>query len=198
MSIGSVNSSTFFQSAIVSPGHLTPDGMMLYLERRLGSLDGQINTIIDKQRQSEAGRKSLQGALNLLAQCPEGGGDIDARKLADCFDEMAKTMGVEASHQIEEGMPASIRERIGDGNRNGNWGAGHDPQNPPLHLSKEDLAAATTQIESLIKDIESGSELEMIKLQSLMSARNTAISLSTNMASSIGKGHEAITGNIGR
>lgn len=204
MTIDSVgNSSTLFNSGIVSRDHLTPDGMMIYLETRLGSLDEQIDVIMNKQKQSEVARKSLQNTLNLLAQCPEEGGELDAMKLADCFDDLARTVGIDASHAIEKTMPDSIRNRIGDANHDGNWGSGYqkdapNPQNPPLTLSKQDLQAASTQLETLIKDIESGSELEMIKLQSLMSARNTAISLSTNMASSIGKGQEAITGNVGR
>lgn len=200
MSIQSVNSATWFGAGIVSPDHLTPDGMMLYLETRLGSLDDQINVIMNKQKQSESGRKSLQETLNLLSQCPAEGGEVDARELADCFDGLAQTFGIDASHAIEKQMPDSIRNRIGDGNRDGNWGSGYqeNPANPPLKLSKEDIQAAKSQLETMIKDIESGSELEMIKLQSLMSSRNTAISLSTNMASSIGKSQESITGNVGR
>lgn len=204
MNINSIsNVNTPFNTGIVSPGHLTPEGMMLYLETRLGGLDEQINVIMNKQKQSEAGRKALQETLNLLASCPEEGGEIDARKLADGFDNLAQTFGVAASHEIEKVMPDSIRNRIGDGNNDGNWGSGYksgspDAENPPLKLSKEDLQAAKSQFETMIKDIESGAELEMIKLQSLMSARNTAISLSTNMASGIGKGTEAITNNVAR
>lgn len=200
MTVGSiVNTSSVFNSGIVSLDHLTPDGMLLYLESRLGSLDDQINLVIGKQKQSEEGRKSLQKALNLLGACPDEGGEIDARELADCFDDFAQTFGIEASHAIEAMMPEAIRNRIGDNNRDGNWGAGNKKEGKePFPLSKEDLRAAKAQFENMIKDIESGSELEMIKLQSLMSGRNTAISLSTNMASSMGKGEESIVGNIGR
>jgi len=173
--------------------------MLLYLESRLGSLDDQINLIIGKQKQSEEGRKSLQKALNVLGACSDEGGEIDAREFADCFDDLAQTFGVEAAHAIEAMMPEAIRNRIGDGNRDGNWGAGSESEaEKPIALSKEDVRAAKAQFETMIKDIESGAELEMIKLQSLMSGRNTAISLSTNMASSMGKGAEAIVGNIGR
>lgn len=204
MAIEQVSSSgMIFGGNSVNADQLTPDGMMLYLESRLGALDEKISAIIDKQKQSEASRKALQQTLNVISNCPEEGGDIDARVLADCFDGLAQSVGVEASHEIEKTMPTSIQNRVGDGNNDGNWGSGYNakapnPQNPPLHLSKQDRAAAKTELETLIKNIESGAELEMINLQSLMSARNTAISLSTNMASSLGKGSESITNNIGR
>lgn len=204
MSIEQVSGSgMIFGQSSVNADQLTPDAMMLYLESRLGSLDEKISAIIDKQKQSEAGRKALQQTLNLISSCPEEGGDIDAHELANCFDGLALNVGIEASHEIEKTMPDSIQNRIGDGNEDGNWGSGYNskaanPQNPPLHLSKEERAAAKTELETMIKNIESGAELEMINLQSLMSARNTAISLSTNMASSLGKGSESITNNVGR
>jgi hypothetical protein len=48
------------------------------------------------------------------------------------------------------------------------------------------------------KDIDSSAQMDMIRLQSIMSARQTAIQLSTNLIASLSESTKSIVSNIGR
>jgi hypothetical protein len=196
------SSSTIFSSGIVSPDHLTPDGMVIYLQTRLGSLDDQINTIMNKQKASESARKALQAIQNEMANVGEEGGTVNLDVYAKTLNDITQSMGPKAAAELLASFPQSIQDQLeltpATNDASGPNVDVYQATSDTVKLSKEDVTATKTYIENAIKDVESGSELEMIKLQSLMSARNTAISLATNMMSAIGKGAEAIVGNIGR
>lgn len=196
------SSSAIFNSGIVSPDHLTPDGMVIYLQSRLGSLDEQINTIMNKQKASESARKALQAIQNEMANVGEEGGTVNLDVYAKTLNDITQSMGPKAAAEALANFPQSIQDQLelkpATNDASGAKFDGYESTSDTVKLSKDDVTATKTYIENAIKDVESGSELEMIKLQSLMSARNTAISLATNMMSAIGKGAEAIVGNIGR
>lgn len=61
-----------------------------------------------------------------------------------------------------------------------------------------EVKATTEYLQGLTKDLESASQMDMIRLQSLMSSRQTAIQLATNMISALGESSKAIAANIGR
>lgn len=189
--IGSVGNTAFMGSSYVGAEHLTPEGMMIYLQSRLGGIDEQITALIDKQKSAESTRKSLQGLLNEV-----GSGDadtqIDPAVCAANLNTIANDRGAEAAAEVLSQLPASLRAEI-KLNKDGKYEGGK-----AINVPKAEIADTKTYLETAVKDIESGAELEMIQLQSLMSARNTAISLATNMMSAIGKGQDAVVGNIGR
>jgi hypothetical protein len=65
-------------------------------------------------------------------------------------------------------------------------------------LTAADYKSLETTIKNKIQELESSASLDMIQLQSCVQQRNTCISLATNLMSAVGKGEEAIAGNIGR
>lgn len=178
-------------SSYAGAQHLTPEGMMIYLQSRLGGIDEQIGTLMDKQKSAESTRKALQGLANEV-----GSGDadmqMDPKVCADSLNQIAHDRGAEAAAEVLSQLPASLRAEI-KLSKSGDYEGGKT-----VNVPKAEIANTKTYLETAVKDIESGAELEMIQLQSLMSARNTAISLATNMMSAIGKGEEAVVGNIGR
>src|SRR5690606_8630821 len=183
-----------FNSGIVSFDQLTPDGMLLYLQSRLGALDEQTNTIISKQHASEAARKGLQGIQNTTAHFGEDGGEVDVALIAGSLNDIAHEVNPNTAAEVFTHLPEPIKKQLRFDANSGTYEA----TGASATLNKQDAQVLKTYVETAIKDIESGSELEMIRLQSLMSARNTAISLATNMMSAVGKGAESIVGNIGR
>jgi hypothetical protein len=64
--------------------------------------------------------------------------------------------------------------------------------------SSNEVKTTKVYIDGLSKDVESSSQMNMIHLQSLMSSRQTAIQLATNLISSLGESSKAIAANIGR
>ena len=59
-----------------------------------------------------------------------------------------------------------------------------------------EVKASTSFVDGMLKDAEASMQLNMIKLQSAMSARQTAIQLSTNLVSALGESMKAIAANI--
>ncbi len=58
-------------------------------------------------------------------------------------------------------------------------------------------AMSTTAVENIQKDLNSSTELSMINLQSLMSQRQEAIQLCTNLVQSLGDQVNKIAENVG-
>ncbi|MCA9630808.1 MAG: hypothetical protein KC766_24230, partial [Myxococcales bacterium] len=59
-----------------------------------------------------------------------------------------------------------------------------------------EVQATSTYVNSLVKSLESSAQMEMIQLQSMSSARGTAIQMSTNLIASFSEGTKAIVGNL--
>ncbi|MET0593810.1 MAG: hypothetical protein ABW133_13995, partial [Polyangiaceae bacterium] len=64
--------------------------------------------------------------------------------------------------------------------------------------SKEEMGSLINSTKSLQSDLNSNAELDMIHLQSLMSQRQTAIQLTTNILQSLNEQANKIVANIGR
>lgn len=71
--------------------------------------------------------------------------------------------------------------------------AGHDA----TYFSSE-VNATKDYLTGLSKDVESSSQMNMIQLQSLMSARQTAVQLATNLISALAESSKAIAANLGK
>jgi hypothetical protein len=64
--------------------------------------------------------------------------------------------------------------------------------------SAAEMDVTMKYLDVVVKDSDSGSQLDMIHLQSIMSARQTAIQLSTNLVAALAESTKAIVSNIGR
>jgi uncharacterized protein (DUF3084 family) len=67
-----------------------------------------------------------------------------------------------------------------------------------LQRDTQRLEAQQQRLDAIIKDLSSGAQLDMIHLQSYMSARQTAVQLSTNIIKSLSDSADAIAGNTGK
>lgn len=66
---------------------------------------------------------------------------------------------------------------------------------PANGFGEQSHDSAKKLIENAMKDLESGAQMDMIKLQSIMSARQTAVQLSTNLIASLGESTKGIASN---
>ena len=184
--------------------NLTPEGLMLYLESRLGDLDGQIDGLFRKQQDVSRIREDLnamQEALQTLESDPanknalgtpnvdaNNNGQIDREELSEY--ERKLTDAIADIKEVDPTLGAKLEADLGkvgyvlDG-RNGQYMA-YEVKNTVDYLN------------TVSKELESSAQLEMIKLQSLMSSRQTAIQLSTNLVSALCDSTKSIASNIGR
>lgn len=67
-----------------------------------------------------------------------------------------------------------------------------------LQRDTERLIKQQKYIDALVKDLNSGTQMDMINLQSLMSDRQTAVQLSTNLIQALSHSADAIAHNMGK
>ncbi|MBX3183838.1 MAG: hypothetical protein KIT72_06915 [Polyangiaceae bacterium] len=178
--------------------HLGVNELIMYLQNRLSSIDSQIDGIIKKQQNMEAIRQKLNEINKEMARLSTEHNktytDNDfAKRINELIDQiealdpnLAAQLrdGLSQYHHIlampDDGKPV-VAGKPGD---NVYWG--------------HEIAKSTDYINVIAKQLESSAQMDMIKLQSMSSARATAIQMSTNLLSAFTEGMKSTVGNIGR
>jgi hypothetical protein len=202
----SINNMDPLSSGIVTVNNLTPDALMIYLQDRMGDIDTQANAAFEKQKTTGAIQKYTADIQNELGKLPEVGGDLpDTPKIAEALKQLdllapdfAKELRLQLGTAVHvEGKPAEAKVvDMGEGASTTEFTQEVKEQNG-YKLDKDQLSGLKTTFQNYTKQLESSASLEMIHLQSIMSARQTAVQLSTNLVSALGKSQEAIAANIG-
>lgn len=165
---------------------LTPEGLMIYLRSRLGNLDSQIGDIFNKQQKNQATQKALEELQNTISKL-----DADtktSKKYTGLGDELRKDLA-----DLKKVDPDLASEVAAEIQKQGQVLYGGDDS-----YNGQEVTASQTYIDNLVKDIDSGSQMDMIHLQSLMSSRQTAVQLSTNLVSALGQSTRSIAANVGK
>jgi len=188
-----LNQTPIINSPYYSPDALTAESMMVYLTTRLGGIDHQIQGFFESQQESEDIRAAVDAIKQQLNNLTEST-DKDARLEgeADVLAEIAS---------IIDDQIALIDPKLADRLRADLQGDGHI-----LHVSetgKQNLVYTTAEVENtreylddIASQLESTAQMNMIQLQSLMSARQTAISLATNLLAKLDESTKKIVDNI--
>jgi nitrogen regulatory protein PII-like uncharacterized protein len=174
-----------------NPNALTSEGLMLYLQTRLDGLDEQINAVFKKQKDIENIRKALMKIQNTLETL-----DDDKKKNSIKNDTYRQAIE-DAINEIESSDPALAAKMRAELSVQGQILYNYQGNNPN-HYAGSEVPASKEYVNNLMKQLESSAQLEMIGLQSTMSARQTAIQLATNLVSALNKGTDAIAANVGR
>jgi hypothetical protein len=181
-----VASSSVFGSAHFDPDAITPEGLLIYLSGRLGSLDGQMDDIFDRQQSSEKVRSELRDIQKLLTAFQQS---PDEQKLLLADQQLIDEIGIHIDNirlvdeQLAEELGVHLR---GDGQI-----LVGDQQYTTMELN-----GSKEYLNMIGKDLEAGAQMDMIALQSLMSARQTAIQLSTNLVSALNESAKSVVANI--
>jgi hypothetical protein len=189
---------------------LTPDALLAYCESRLSSIDGQVRGAFGAQQLRNSETSAIQRALQTFQE-NTGGVTNDA---TSC------TAMEKALHDLIAQLKASdpgcpelpkLKQTYNDLLYSGTGPTSALPYEdqtlyPPKHtdppgdktLDSTEMQAFIGSLQSSASDLNSNSELQMIQLQSLMSQRQTAIQLTTNLVQSLGDQAQKIAENIGR
>jgi hypothetical protein len=186
--------SSVLSSGIATSGGLTADGMMIYLQTRLGGIDSQIEAAFQKQKQIESLRgklMDLQNSVTALGSDPQKELSSEERQtiaasMITTLDELTEIDPLMADKMRLDLQKGGVFKT--DGSHLKDWNT----------ITEDNVNLMKEVVGNRLKALESSASLEMIQLQQLMSARQTAIQLATNLVSSLGKGEEAIAANIGR
>jgi hypothetical protein len=193
--------------------YLTPEGLMAYCQSRLDSINGQAQGIFSQQQL----RNGEISAINNVAQEFQrftAGVDHDQKSCALLESSLHDLIG-QLSH-ADPGCPEipKLKQLYNDLVYSGT-GPAKDPTQqpqyfdvstfPPVHtgpqgdntLDNTEMQTFITKLQGCASDLNSSSELQMIQLQSLMSERQTAIQLTTNLVQSLGDQYKKIVENVG-
>ncbi len=180
--------------------NLSPDALMVYLQTRLDGLDTQVDTIINDQERQQKAQSILRGIQNELAKLNKDATEPTAFQ-APPADGAAPAAGtvehevglqLEALRKIDPHLADTIEAGLTKpGQLFADDGAGN------LNYIGSEVAGAAALLDGIGKDLESTAQINMIRLQSIMSSRQTAVQLATNMVSSLGETTKSIVSNLG-
>ena len=197
--------------------NLSPDALMAYCQSRLDSIDGQVTASFAAQQKNASSISQIDQLITELKSYDS----TDQKDPAVCKELEAKFGGlIKSLMSSDPGCPAlpDLTKAYNNMVWSGDGGAAHnhstDPSDPdfidkttyppdgdgPLGdniLSTTELQGYVQTLSDAAGNLNSNSELQMVQLQSLMSQRQTAISLTTNLVQSLGDQENKIADNIG-
>jgi predicted ATPase with chaperone activity len=184
--------------------NLSPDAMMIYLQTRLDGIDAQVDTIFNDQKKQQSAQsiinkiKATLSELNPNADKPVAlvtTARTDAAGTADLRPDIQRRVDEQLGDlaKIDPNLASQIRAQLA--------APGQlfvpDKNGGNAEYIGQEVQAGQDVLNAVGKDLESTSQMNMIRLQSVMSARQTAIQLATNLVSSLGESTKAIVSNLG-
>jgi len=174
---------------------LSPEGLLLYLQTRLNGLDSRIDEVFQKQQYNERMRNNileLQKTLSMLDENtdkPQAQLDFPANSDGQPIDVRQRVYDQINAIALED--PKMAEDILRDLQQPGQILSGNDAK-----YSGSEVTNSKEYFQSLTKQLETGAQLDMIQLQSTMSARQTAIQLATNLTASYNDSQKSIVTNI--
>jgi hypothetical protein len=192
MSLASVaaprlDSTTF---ALDDPGarDLSADGLLLYCEEQMSQIAEGLSARMESQKAKHAQAQALEAASTALDPYPNGLNDKDDKKNGNAaktiYDAIDKAVAT-----FPEGTPArealtSARDKFKDG---GSFPSTHD-----------DMQGVVDTLKSQHDSVGDDATINMMQIQELMSKRQSAVELTTNLMAAYSETLKALAANIGK
>jgi hypothetical protein len=163
---------------------LTPDTLMAYCQSRLRDLDSSLMSKMGTQRNILAQKEWCNEIDRMLTDHSQG---FDNKAHVDQMTTRLYELKAAMQNAKNEGAANTIQSVIDKINVAGDG-----------IVTKEELQEATNMMKSVSKDLDANSEMNMIEMQSVMSSRQQAIQLTTNLVQSLGQQLNMIAQNVGK
>jgi len=199
--------------------NLSPDALMAYCQSRLDSIDGQIDRTFNEQEVSNRESSALQQVIATFQTYSAGVTSGDSQGASKCAAmETALSGLIQQITASDPGCPelGKLKQTYNDLLYTGTGPQAATATTPALQYIDEssyppnqngpqgDNVIGANEMQGFIQslqgcasDLNSGSALQMIQLQSLMSERQTAVELTTNLVQSLGDQAQKIAENLG-
>jgi hypothetical protein len=197
-------------SAIGSSSGLSSDSLLSYCSTQLDSIDGEIDTTMNNDQNATQVSQQLQACIETFQQSSSGvTNDSDTCKalessLGAIITTMQNTDPTNANlgpliqtynDMVESGTgPTSTTPYIDEQN----YEPTKTANGADNTYGQGEIGGYIQTLQGAASSLDSGSEMNLVQLQSLMSQRETAISLTTNLVQSLGDQANTIAGNIGK
>jgi hypothetical protein len=197
-------------TAIGSSNSLTSDSLMNYCDSQLSSIDGEIDTTMESDNDATQVSQQLQGVIETFQQ---NSGGVNSSFNSCASLESALGNVVTQMQQTDPSNPnlgpltQTYNNMVwsGTGGTPAYGGPQLMPGFPPVQngpqgdgtLSTDEMNSYISTLQGAAGSLDSGSEMNLVQIQSLMSQRETAIQLTTNLVQSLGDQTNSIVSNIG-
>jgi hypothetical protein len=188
LSTNTVDGYAFDQMMSENP-FLTPDALMSYCSTRLRGIDDQVHAAFAKQQQANADSSVL---TNVNIPVPDHqldvSNDADKTTVQNAIDQLQAAYDKVQDPTVKDALAHQINalQHLMKGENGGKM---------DVDTFKSTTSGAVQKIQ---QDLNSGAELSMINLQSLMSQRQSAIQVCTNLVQSLGDQVSKIADNVGK
>lgn len=175
--------------------NLTPDALLIYIQSALGDLDADIQGYLDKQQLVLAEKTALHNVETLLGTKP--GNLEDLQKLYRAAE--AEIRKLPENDPVRTQAHALLAEFARSHHHGGMFETttGTFPEGSTfIKIGDDEWKKLDEEMKNLGADASSEGETNMIQLQSLMSRRQTAVQLTTNVMNKLDQSYDSIVKNI--
>ncbi len=197
---------------------LSPDALMAYCQSRLDSIDGQVRTSFDDQQKTASETEQIDGVLASIKQ--NEGGDVTDSKTITQLETQFQTLilnlkKTDPNSPVLPSLTQAYNSMLWSGDGGPQKTGSTDPTAPDFidfekypatnqattqgdnKIGTDELQKYAEALSDAAANLNSNAELGMVHLQSLMSQRQTAVTLTTNLVQSLGDQENKIADNIG-
>jgi len=176
---------------------LTPEALLEFCKTKLEGLDAQVKSGFLKQQR----RNRLSGALSDLVASLNSKADKASGGVAAVDNNLKQTIVAQFDAAIRAaGGDQGLVKRLQD--EKARFEATAFPPEGQEHndagVADWEMADFAEAVQNIQSDVNREGELEMIQLQSIMSQRQQALQMCTNMVQSLGQSAMGIAQNIGK
>jgi multidrug efflux pump subunit AcrB len=173
---------------------LSPDAVMAYCESRMDSLDTQMNQIMGQQQSNQTATSALDTLANAINSVP--GPDSKTPPKVTMSQQQFNT--ITAAYQAALSDCPQLESTIYGDATTFSKGISWNKSQTEYTISSDTLNGLEQNVKNDASNMNSNSEMIMINLQSLMSQRQTAVQLTTNLVQSLGDQSSSIAKNMGQ
>jgi hypothetical protein len=177
-------------SSVAATLGLSPDSLMAYCQSRLNSLDDQMSGIFNTQTQNAQETKDVNAIAAALDDLPgpsSGSSNIPVGSTDQANITSAYNVAIADASQTNKPLAAQLENDLAAFNTDAKGGS----------MNPDTITQLSQNCKNYAGTLNSDSELTMINLQSLMSQRQTAVQLTTNLVQSLGEQTSDIAKNVG-
>jgi hypothetical protein len=197
---------------------LSPDALMSYCQARLDSIDGQVKSSFDAQQRNASATNKIDQMIASL-KLYDGSDQTDpsvCKQLETQFQGLIKSLKeTDPGCPVLPSLTQAYNSMVWSGDGGSTFTHSTNPDDPdfidngkypPMNqntpqgdnkIGTQELQGYVQTLTDAASDLNSNTELGMVQLQSLMSQRQTAVTLTTNLVQSLGDQENKIADNIG-
>jgi hypothetical protein len=183
-------------NSTIPSAYLTPDALLAYCATRLKSLDTQTSLLMGAQQETVNDQTTVNAIGTILSGISSGASDANNNNaVSNAVNDIQTDINGMPDSDAKTQLQNMVNKMQSDGT-NGLVAIQASGQ-PYLTVNSTQVATYQSMLSSVSSTLNSNSQLGMIQIQSLMSQRETAIQLTTNLMSSYDDASKDVAANVG-